>query len=67
MPKSITKKTHFQNIKLSLIGRNLFYAWRTLENLDPEATIGTNWLNQGIDEGSGAATRSYGFAVNLSF
>lgn len=67
LPKAITNRMHFQNIKLSIIGRNLFYAWRTLQNLDPEATIGTNWLNQGIDEGSGAASRSYGFSVNLSF
>jgi iron complex outermembrane receptor protein len=67
LPKSLTDKLHVQSVRLSLIGRNLLYIWRTLENLDPEATIGTNWLNQGIDDGAGAPTRSYGFSVNLSF
>jgi iron complex outermembrane receptor protein len=67
IPKTVTDKLHFQSIRVSLIGRNLFYVWRTLKNLDPESTIGTNWLNQGIDEGAGAATRSYGFSVNMSF
>jgi iron complex outermembrane recepter protein len=67
IPKTICDKLHFQRIQLSLVGRNLAYVWRSLQNLDPESMIGTSWLNQGIDEGSGAATRSYGFSVNLSF
>jgi iron complex outermembrane recepter protein len=67
LPKSISDKMHFQRIQVSAVGRNLFYVWRTLQNLDPESTIGTTWLSQGIDEGSHAATRSYGFALNLSF
>jgi iron complex outermembrane receptor protein len=67
LPKKVSDKLHFQNMRISLIGRNLLYVWRTLENLDPESTIGTNWLKQGLDEGAGAATRSYGFAVNISF
>lgn len=64
-PGSITQKLRINRLRFALIGRNLFYVWRTLENLDPEATIGTSWLNQGIDEGSEAATRSYGFSVRL--
>lgn len=67
IPKQISDRLHFQDIRFSLVGRNLLYVWRTLENIDPESPIGTNWLNQGIDEGAGAATRSYGFALNLSF
>ncbi len=67
LPKVFTDKLHFQSMRVSLVGRNLLYVWRTLQNLDPESTIGTNWLNQGIDDGAGAATRSYGFAVNVSF
>jgi iron complex outermembrane receptor protein len=67
LSKKISSRLHFQKIQVSLIGRNLFYVWRTLKNLDPESTIGTTWLSQGIDQGSNAATRSYGFAVNLSF
>jgi iron complex outermembrane receptor protein len=67
LPKSISSKLRFQNLRISLIGRNLFYVYRTLKNLDPEVAIGSNWLRQGVDEGSMAATRSFGFSLNGSF
>ena len=67
LPAAFAQKLKFQNLRVSLVGRNLFYFWRTLENLDPEAPIGTQWYRQGIDEGSSAATRSYGFQINASF
>jgi iron complex outermembrane recepter protein len=67
LPKAVSERLHFQHIKLSLVGTNLFYVWRTLKNLDPESMIGTSWLNQGIDDGAGAASRTYGFSVNMSF
>jgi iron complex outermembrane receptor protein len=67
LPAKITGKMHFNSIRFSLVGRNLFYFWRTLKNLDPEATIGSNWIRQNIDEGSMAATRSIGFSVNMEF
>ncbi|WP_224996299.1 SusC/RagA family TonB-linked outer membrane protein [Cesiribacter sp. SM1] len=67
LPNNLTERLKFQNVRLSLVGRNLFYIWRTLENLDPEAPIGSSWYRQGIDEGSSAATRSYGIQINASF
>ncbi|WP_244898121.1 SusC/RagA family TonB-linked outer membrane protein [Niastella yeongjuensis] len=67
LPAKLTGKMHFNNIRVSLIGRNLFYFYRTLKNIDPEATIGSNWIRQSVDEGSMAATRSMGFSVNFDF
>jgi len=67
LPAKLANKMHFNSIRFSMIGRNLFYFWRTLKNLDPEATIGTNWTRQSIDDGTSAATRSYGFSINLGF
>lgn len=67
LPKNTVQKLRMQNIRLSLIGRNLFFLYRTLKNLDPEAPVGTAWYKQGIDEGSTAATRSLGFSLNCSF
>lgn len=67
LPKTFAQKFKMQNLRVSVVGRNLFYFWRTLENLDPEAPIGTQWYRQGIDEGSSAATRSYGIQINASF
>jgi iron complex outermembrane receptor protein len=65
--KSFANKLHFQNLRVSLIGRNLLYVYRTMKNLDPEAPLGGSWANQGIDEGSTGATRSFGFSLNASF
>jgi iron complex outermembrane receptor protein len=64
-PEKMIKKMHFSKLKVSLVGRNLFYIWRTLKDLDPEAPVGSNWIRQSIDEGSMAATRSFGFSINI--
>ena len=67
LPASISSKMHVSNLRLSVIGRNLFYVWRTLENLDPEAPLGNKWWSQGVDVGSTAASRSFGFSLNANF
>lgn len=67
IPAKQLTKWKIQSLRVSLIGRNLFYLWRTLENLDPETPIGTAWTRQSIDDGTTAATRSYGVSVHLGF
>lgn len=67
LPQSVTQKLKVNNLRINLVGRNLFYFWRTMKNLDPEAPIGGMWYRQGIDEGSSAATRSFGFSLNANF
>ncbi|MCX2484775.1 SusC/RagA family TonB-linked outer membrane protein [Pedobacter sp. MR2016-24] len=61
------KKIGMTNLRFSLIGRNLFYFWKTIDNLDPEAPVGNQWYSQGIDMGSTAATRSFGISLNAKF
>jgi len=67
IPSSVTQKLKLNNVRVSLIGRNLFYFHRTLENLDPESPVGNQWWSQGVDVGSNAATRSFGFSLNANF
>lgn len=67
LPKSLTNRLHVSNIRLSLIGRNLLYFYRTLKNLDPETLIGNQWYSQGVDNGSLPATRSFGASLNVTF
>lgn len=68
LPRSASEKAGFNNIRLSLVGKNLFYIWKTLpNNWDPEAAIGYNWLFQGIDQAAAAPTRSIGIALRASF
>ncbi|EDM34579.1 putative outer membrane protein [Pedobacter sp. BAL39] len=62
-----SKKIGMNNLRISLIGRNLFYFWKTIENLDPESPTGNQWFSQGVDFGSTAATRSFGFSLNANF
>lgn len=62
-----SKKIGMNNLRVSLIGRNLFYFWKTIENLDPEAPVGNQWYSQGVDFGSTAATRSFGISLNANF
>ncbi|SMD11391.1 SusC/RagA family TonB-linked outer membrane protein [Pedobacter nyackensis] len=67
IPESVTKKLKLNNLRVSLVGRNLFYLWRNLKDLDPEAPLGNKWWSQGVDVGSSAASRSFGFSLNANF
>lgn len=67
LSEKFAQKIKFKTLKVSLIGRNLFYFWRTLKNLDPEAPIGSSWSRQSTDDGTMAATRSFGFSLNMGF
>ncbi|MBB6273905.1 iron complex outermembrane receptor protein [Pedobacter cryoconitis] len=67
LPASFTSKLKITNLRVALTGRNLFYIWRTLKDLDPEAPLGTRWWSQGVDVGSTAASRSYGFSISANF
>ncbi|MFT4093654.1 MAG: SusC/RagA family TonB-linked outer membrane protein [Niabella sp.] len=69
LPKTVARKLKFQNLQFSLIGRNLFFLWKTLpKGMDPEAPVGSGWLSQ-MSEGGGtaAATRSLGFSIRAQF
>lgn len=68
LPQGITNKLHFQGLSLSLVGRNLFYIYKTLPHgLDPEVVVGSAWYSQGIDGGAGAPTRSFGVSLHARF
>ena len=68
MPSTWAHAIHFQKLALSIIGRNLFYIWKTLPHgLDPEVGVGSSWLAQGIDNGNPQPTRSLGISLNASF
>jgi iron complex outermembrane receptor protein len=68
MPKSITQKLHFQGLQVALIGRNLFYLYKSLPyGLDPEVAVGSTWLSQGVDNGTVGPTRSLGASLRARF
>lgn len=67
LPQNITSKFGCKNLMVSVYGRNLFYFYKSLKELDPESTDGTNWTNQALISGSTATTRSFGFSIRGSF
>lgn len=55
------------NVKLSLVGRNLFFIYRASENLDPDFMGGTSPTSEGTQAFTPATTRSYGVNLKINF
>ena len=68
LPGAITKATGiFQNLSVSLIGRDLFYLFTNLpDRLNPEGLTGTT-NTQSIQFGELPGTRSFGLTVKAGF
>lgn len=66
LPRSLLEKTPFTNVRLSVIGRNLWTIYKNVPNIDPESTY-NNGNGQGLEYGSLPTRRHYGFSVNVSF
>lgn len=68
LPQEFVSKLRFQGLQFSLIGRNLFYVYKSLPyGLDPEVAVGSSWLDQGIDGGTAGPTRSLGASLRARF
>lgn len=68
LPKDFVAKTKiFQNLSVSIIGRDLFYLFTTLpDHINPEG-IPTTSNVQGIQFGGLPGVRSYGFSIKAGF
>lgn len=67
LPSSISNKLKAKNLTLTAYGRNLFFLHKTIPHLDPEATIGTNWITRANIGNAGVVPRSFGFSIRASF
>jgi TonB-linked SusC/RagA family outer membrane protein len=67
LPRNITKAFGCQSLTLSVYGRNLFYIFKNLKEMDAESGDGTNWIYQSIAGGSSAASRTFGFSIRAKF
>lgn len=67
IPAQITSKIGLQNLNVSFIGSNLFFIYKNVPNVNPEATLGTGGVNPYIEYTSYPSARSFGFAINTSF
>ena len=66
LPSAIAQKMKLNNIKVSLVGRNLFMIMSHTKGFNPEATYSTGNA-QGIEYGTMPQLRSIGFNLNLNF
>ncbi len=67
MPRSLTDKLKIQNLRLSLVGRNLLYIYNSMPaHVNPEA-IFNNRASSAFDFGAGPSTRSMGVSLNANF
>jgi len=68
LPQKALRKTKvFQNLTLSIVGRDLFYIYTTLpDHINPEGIIGSGNA-QGFEWAAFPGTRSFTFGANVAF
>jgi TonB-linked SusC/RagA family outer membrane protein len=62
---NVLGNTPFQDITLSLVGRNLFTIMKRTHNIDPENTFSPLTTYAGVEGGSLPFARTYGFTLNV--
>lgn len=67
LPKSVLANTSFQEVKISLVGRNLWIIHKNLPYADPEAGTGNGLASKGNSIGVLPTTRDLGVNVTLKF
>lgn len=68
IPASITRKIGTQNLTLSVFGRNLFFIYRTIKDMDAEqANSGTRWTDNISNAGNNPSFRTMGVMLRASF
>ncbi len=68
LPAKFASKIGAKKLQFSVFGRNLFYLYRTLKDLDAEqTTAGSRWAQTLTNVGTNPSTRSYGVMLRASF
>jgi len=67
VPSKILSKTFFNAASFSVIGRNLFFFHKEIENFDPESSYSTTSFAQGVLFYTMPSLKSFGFNLNLGF
>ncbi|MBL7700513.1 MAG: SusC/RagA family TonB-linked outer membrane protein [Chitinophagaceae bacterium] len=68
LPTKLAAKIGAKRLQLSVFGRNLFYIYRTIKDMDAEqTTAGSRWFQNVNNAGTNPSTRSYGVMLRTSF
>ena len=68
LPKGFANKIGASKLRFSVYGRNLFYIYRNIKNIDGEATVaGSRWIQNVNNAGENPTTRTFGAMLRASF
>ena len=67
VPSSLLGNLPIQGASIGLVGRNLFFLYKDIPDVDPEASLGTGNSGQGIISYNLPTARSIGFNINVKF
>lgn len=68
LPQSVATKIGARKLQVSLYGRNLFFIYRTIKDMDPEqTTAGSRWFQTVNNMGMNPATRTFGAMLRATF
>lgn len=68
VPQSLSEKLGMSRASLSVFGRNLFFIYRSIKDLDPEQTVaGSRWYQNINNAGNNPSFRTFGVTLNASF
>ncbi|TAN13376.1 MAG: SusC/RagA family TonB-linked outer membrane protein [Chitinophagaceae bacterium] len=67
LPPSFVKRLHLSSVRVSLVGRDLFFISRATPGLDPDILSGTSTSSEGFSSYPPPTTRSFGANLNIGF
>ncbi|MDT8400964.1 MAG: SusC/RagA family TonB-linked outer membrane protein [Bacteroidales bacterium] len=67
LPSSVLTSLPIQGATIGVVGRNLFFLYKDVPYVDPEASLGTGNSGQGIISYNLPSARSIGFNINVKF
>jgi TonB-linked SusC/RagA family outer membrane protein len=67
LPQTVASRLHVAGIKISLVGRNLFFISRATPGLDPDILTGTVAASEGFSSFAPPTTRSFGANLKVDF
>ena len=68
LPQSISRKIKANKLQVTIFGRNLFYLYRTIKDMDAEQlTAGLTWDKSLNNAGTQPSTRTFGASIRASF
>ena len=67
LPKQWVESLRLKSVKISLVGRDLFFLHKNTPGFNPEGSFSRNDYAQAFEIASLPPTRNFGFNINVKF